>query len=226
MANHEPTETDSRPKQILVASGALLVIVGSLLWIYFKQLKAPKHNVGLHQRVGEVMAEQTAKVVGHKGCVVLLTIPPRGEPELQTQLAAFSRTLKKLGDYEIKERELDPKDQPKYGVGAGLSGRRFVRTVKKEAKADALVSFIGAPKLAEEEIAELTKAPKFIAECRSPDPLPTLFEKHLIQVAVVSRFSFPAPGPSKPKTPQEWFDKRYQVVLADTAPAIQPAEGP
>jgi len=226
MANHEPTETDSRPKQILAIIGAVLVIAASLVWIYYREFKAPKYNVALHQRVGEVMAEQTAKIVGSKGRLVVISIPTRGEPELQTQLTAFHRRLKKLGEYDLKEYELDTKNQPKYGVGAGLSGRRFVRTVLKNAKADAFVSFVGAPKLTDEEAAELKKVPRFIAESRSPDHLPKLFEKKILQVAVVSRFSFPAPGPQKPKTPQEWFDKRFQIVGADSVGAISPAEGP
>src|SRR6266496_4327989 len=96
----------------------------------------------------------------------------------------------------------------------------FVRIVKNNPDTDVLVSFVGAPKLSDEELAELKKVPKFIAESRSTDHLPKLFEKQLIQVAVVSRFTFPAPGPLRPKAAQEWFDKRYQVVAADSIKAI------
>ena len=159
-------------KNALIAIASLLVIAGSASWIYYREFKAPKHDVGLHRRVGEVMAEQTVKLVGTKGRLVLITIPTGPEPELKTQLEAFRATLKKIGNYEIKEHELDTKDQAKYGLGAGLSGRRFVRTVKNNPKADAIISFVGAPKLSDEEIAELTKTPKFIAETRSPDHLP------------------------------------------------------
>lgn len=209
----------------LLATALVLVIAASSGWIYYRLFKAPQHNVALHQRVGEIMAEQTAKAVGPKGQLVLLSIPAGGEPELKTQLEAFRRTLKKLGEYEIKEHDLDPKDQPKYGLGSGLSGRRFVRAVKNNPKADAIVSFVGAPRLSDDELAELTQAPRFIAESRSPDHLPKLFEKHLIAVAIVSRYVFPAPGPRKPKTPQEWFDKRYQIVAADAVGTI-PKPGP
>ena len=211
-------------KNAVIAAGSGLVIVASALWIYYHEFRAPKHNVKLHQRVGEVMAEQTARIAGHKGLVVLLFIPTGSEPELRTQLDAYRKTLKKLGDYQLKEYELDTKDQPKYSIGAGLSGRRFVRTVKKNEKADVFVSFVGAPRLTDEEIAELTKAPRFIAESRSPDHLPKLFEKNLIQVAVVSRFVFPAPGPHKSKTAQQWFDKRYQIITAESVPALPKAE--
>jgi len=213
-------------KNLLLAIGSLLAIAGSASWIYYHEFKAPKHDVRLHQRVGEVMAEQTAKLVGLKGHLVLITIPCGPEPELKTQLDAFHHALNKLGKYEIKTHELDTKDQAKYGLGAGLSGRRFVRTVKNNPKADAIVSFVGAPKLSDEEVAQLAKMPKFIAETKSPDHLPKLFDKELIQVAVASRFVFPAPGPQKPRTPQEWFNKRYQIVAVDSARMIAPSEGP
>ena len=211
-------------KRALTAVISVLAITGSALWIFWSEFKAPKYNVSLHQRVGEVMAEQTAKLVGLKARVVLISIPTAGELELKTQLEAFRKSLKKLGDYDLKEYEMDTKDQPKYGVGTGLSGRRFVRTVNKNEKADVFVSFVGAPEMKDEEIAELKKLPTLIAESRSPDHLPKLFEKKIIQVAVVSRYLFPAPGPRKPKTPQEWFDKRYQIVAAKTVSTIPKPE--
>ena len=214
------SEPPPNTKNGLLALASLLVIAGSAAWIYYREFKAPKHNVALHQRVGEIMAEQTARQVGPNGRLLLLSIPTGGEPELRTQLEAFRRKLKTLGDYDLKEHELDPKDQSKYGLGSGLSGRRFVRAVKNNPKTDALVSFVGAPRLTDEDLAELAKSPKFIAEARSPDHLPKLFEKRLIQAAIVSRFVFPAPGPLHPKTPQEWFDKRYQVITADGVSTI------
>jgi len=214
-----------RTKNALLAIASLLVIACAAAWIYYNQFKAPKHDVGLHQRIGEIMAEQTARLVGSKGRLVLITIPTGPEPELRTQLDAFRRRLKTLGDYDLKEHELDTKDQPKYSLGAGLSGRRFVRTVKNNPKADGIVSFVGAPRLSEEELADLPKVPKFIAESRSPDHLPKLFQKQIIQVAIVSRFVFPAPDPRTPKTPQQWFDKRYQLITADDVKTIPaPAE--
>ncbi len=210
-------------KNLLLAVTSIVAIAGSACWIYFHYFKAPTFNIALNQRVGEVMAEQTAAAVGPKGRILLITIPTSGQAELAAQLDAFNRTLKKLGTYEVKEHELDTKDQPKYGPGTGLSGRRFVRAVKNHSS-DAIVSFVGAPDLSDEQIAELTKIPKFIAESRSPDHLPKLFEKKVIHAAVVSRFTFPAPGPLKPSTSREWFDKRYQVVAADNVPAVIKAE--
>ena len=135
----------SKQKNALLATGAILVIIASSLWIYYHEFRAAKHSVALHQRVGQVLAEQTANLIGKKGYVAIITIDSKEWPELKTQIQAFRETLKKLGEYELHDYELDTKDQPKYGVGSGLSGRRYVRTVKKGEKADIFVSFIGAP---------------------------------------------------------------------------------
>lgn len=209
-------------KHRLLVGMCFAVILASCLWIYFTQIRAAKYNVGLHQRIGEVMAEQTAAVVGKRGRVVCMFIPFREWPEMRTELEAFRATLKKLGEYELKDYELDPKDQPKYGVGSGLSGRRYVRTVKKNQQADAFVSFVGAPKLSDDEIRELTngRKPKLVALSRSTDNLPALFHTQLINVAVVSRYQFPSPGPDNPRTPQEWFTKRFQVVTPESLKAL------
>ena len=156
-------------KRRLTVVALIAVIAGSCAWIYFVQVRATKFNVGLQRRIGEVLAEQTASVVGKKGKVVTMAIDTKEWPELKTQLQAFKTTLKKLGNYELREYEMDTKDQPKYGVGSGLSGRRYVRTVNKNTNASVFVSFIGAPRLSKEEMAELAIKPRFIAESRSVD---------------------------------------------------------
>src|SRR5438309_10914522 len=98
----------TKAKQILTAAVCVLAIAASGLWIYLRDFRAPKYDVALHQRVGEVMAEQTANVTGGKGKIVLMTIPTRGLPELKTELDSFRAALKKLGSLEIKEYEMDP----------------------------------------------------------------------------------------------------------------------
>jgi len=215
---------NSQHKNRVVAGLAIAVIAGSCVWIYFSQFRKTSHNQDLHRYIGEIMADQAAKILGPKGHIVAMAIDTKDWPELKIQTDAFKAKLKKLGQYEIREYEMDTKDQPKYGVGSGLSGRRYVRTVRKNLKADLFVSFIGAPKLTTEEIAELGGKPKLLAESRSGDNLPTLFENKLIVAAVVSRFQFPAPGPEKPHTIAEWFHKRYQIVTPQTVQGLQTRE--
>jgi len=207
----------TKAKEILLLSGSLAAIIGSCLWIYFTQFAQPAFNVPLHQRVGEVLAQETARLIHTQGQVVVVTMDASKEPELKAQMQIFEKTLKKLGPISIKELPVETDDKPHYRTGAGLSSRRFLRILKKSATADAIVSFIGAPRMTEEELAQVDKAPKFVAECRSPDRIKRLFDKKLLQVAVVNRFEYPAPVKHNPKTPKQWFEKYYQVVTAENA---------
>lgn len=204
----------SETKRAATAAALLAFIAVMCAWLYFSQTRAAKQDMGMHQRIGEVLAEQTAGLIGAKGKIVTLAIETKEWPELATQIEAFNSALKKLGTYEVRAYEMDTKEQPKYGAGSGLSGRRYVRTVNKNEDADVFVSFVGAPKLSDEEIAEMKRKPQFVAESRSLENLPNLFRKKLIAVAVVSRFQFPSPGPDNPQTPQDWFAKRFQVITA------------
>jgi len=173
-----------------------------------------------------VLAEQTAQLIGNKGKIVTIAIETKEWPELKTQVESFNKKLATLGKFEVRDHEMDTKDQPKYGVGTGLSGRRYIRTVKKNENADVFVSFIGAPKLDEAERTELEtgKKPKLIAESRGTDYLPNLFKHELIQVAVVSLYHNPTPAPEKPQSPAEWFVSRYQIVTPQTANTLPKPE--
>jgi len=206
-----------RAKEILMAAGSMAVIVASGVWIYFTQFAQPAFNMVLHESVGEVLAQETAKLIQSNGQVVIITMDTSKFPELKTQLRAFEKALKALGPMSVKELPMDTEDKPQYRTGAGLSSRRFLRLLKKTGSAKAIVSFIGAPRMTDEEFAQVEKAPKFIAECRSPDKVKKLFEKNILQVAVINRFDYPAPIKHNPKTPKQWFEKYYQVIKADTA---------
>ena len=207
----------TRTKEILLLCGCLAVIISSWTVIYFTQVKRPGFNVTLHQRVGEVLAQETARLIHTQGQVVIVTMDSRREPELKAQMEVFEKTLKKLGRISIRELPVETEDKPQYRTGAGLSSRRFLRILKKAGTADAIVSFIGAPRMTEEELAQIEKAPKFVAECRSPDRIKRLFDKGVLQVAVINRFEYPAPVKHNPKTPKQWFEKYYQVVTAENA---------
>jgi len=211
----------SNLRNILLAAACLVAIGASLAWIYFTELAPPEVNAALHQGIGQVMAEETSKLLEHKGRVMIVAMEASKAPELNIQLAAFEKTLKKLGAIKIERKfTLETEDKPKYRTGAGLSGRRYLRIVQKSAEAQAIVSFVGAPDLTDDEIAKFEKMPKFVAEVRSVDKLKSLFDKKAIQVAIVSRFEFPAPGTKKPRTPREWFDNRFQIVTATNAASL------
>src|SRR5689334_19413130 len=112
-------------KQKLLALSALVAILGSALWIYRSEFRFPGVNVPLQESVGQVMAEQTSRVMGHSGGLVIVTADTKNAPELKVQIEAFEKQLKQLGGITILERvALDPgEDSSKYRAGAGLSAK-------------------------------------------------------------------------------------------------------
>jgi hypothetical protein len=211
----------NKSRQISLVSICVLAIAGSAAAIWYNQFARPSTATLLHQGVGTIMAEETARILDGSGKIVLLTIDESQAPELKVQIQSFKKRLAGFPKISIeKVRVLETEGQKKYRAGAGLSGRRFVRIVKKDSHADAVVSFVGVPELTEAEVAEIGKPVKFIAEVRAAEKLKPLFDKKLIDVAVVSRFEFPAPGTKKPKTSREWFDNRFQVISAVNASSL------
>ena len=176
---------------------------------------APKFNLPLHRAVSGAMAEEAAKLVNQTGKVVVIAIELAGEPELKAQLDEFERAMKRFPKVNLqKTYKLDTDEKPKYSFGSGLSGRRFARIVNKNPGTDLFVSFLGAPTLSSSELAELKFTPRLLAEARVADKLAKPFEQKILQTAIVSRFQFPNPVKGTPRTQQEWFDQRWQIVTA------------
>src|SRR5437899_4970479 len=87
-------ESSSRgvPRKLTVAA-SLLAIVASGVWIYHYEFSSSDLNVPLHQAVGHVMADETARVAGRHGKIVVVSMDTRTAPELKVQLAAFEKDL-------------------------------------------------------------------------------------------------------------------------------------
>ena len=208
----------SNLKQVAVAAGALLVTAVAGVSIYRTQFAAAQFNLPLHQGIAQVLAEETARLTTNRGQVVVIAIETGNQPELRAQLEEFERALRRFPHITIKETyKLETEGRAKYGLGSGLSARRFVRIVNKNLNAEAFVSFVGAPEMKDVNRQELKRTPLFVAETRSCDELKALFDAKILHAAVVPRFEFPAPVEDTPRTPRAWFDKQYQLVRSQDA---------
>jgi len=202
----------------LVAVGAIVAIVAAGVVIYHNT-RPPKDEVklSLQEAIGEALAEETIKATESKGKIVLITLEEGQSPELDQYVAAFKDRIYDTPVKIARTDHISDEKSGKYGPGSGMSGKRFVRIIKKYPEADAIVSFVGTPDGEDEALKEVTApVPKFIAFSRAPDDIDEMFDDKLLFAAVVPRFEFPAPGPEKPKTKQEMFQKYYQVVRVDT----------
>ena len=204
-------------RQKLLLIGSVLAIALSAIWIYHYQFSSPGFNAPLHQAVGRVMADETTRILGAHGKIVVVTTETRTAPELKLQLEAFEKNLKLHNGIAVQDKVvLDPGENPKYRPGSGLSAKRFLKIARKHPGIDAVVSFVGAPPLSDEDLNQAKAVPKLIAETHSPEKLVKLLDKKILVSAIVPRFEFPAPGPRKPSTGQEWFDRYFQVLTPDS----------
>lgn len=210
----------NKPVVTLVAIAAIVV---SLIFIFMSQCEsAPKVNLKPYLAVSEVLADETAKLVGPSGgsiVVVALDTKKSKMPTVEAQLNAFTAAIKKKGNITIASVEgLSPEKMAEVGPEMGLPSDLFHQVLAKNAGAKAIVSFLGAPMLKDDEIAKLPQAmPKLIAFASFGMGLKKLFDEHVIQVAIVPNFE-PNPNPAKkPSTSREWFDQYYKVVTKETA---------
>ncbi|MCL4786605.1 MAG: hypothetical protein KJ070_07390 [Verrucomicrobia bacterium] len=201
-------------KNFLLAVGAVLVMAACGWFTWQQQFAAPKINVALHQGIGEALAAEVIHALENRGDLLVITMADRDSEILAAQFAAFRNAIQKAGGIRIKDVELiDSDKKDKYGPGLGLSASKLAREVKKNSKKSAIVSFVGLPKLEDEEFAALgARVPPLFVFSRDRDKLSSLLKRQAIQAAIVPRYQFPAPGPEKPRTPREWFVNQYQLI--------------
>ena len=238
--------TDDK-KRIIIIGSLVLIIFAAAGWIYYTQFAASSLRETLHEGVGMVLAQETVTLLNKTGQIVVVTMDGAKAPELKPQMEAFLKKLKRTSQIKIKEQiVLDTEGKSNYGAGMGLSSRRFLRLVKKNAGVDAIVSFEVQAGIAQFQapshvvlgrgraefqllqrkglLQRIHLAARVACGAAHPDRIKKLFDKNVMQVAIVSRFEFPAPGKHNPRSPNQWFEKRFQVVTGKNAKDL-PAHG-
>lgn len=205
-----------KPQQrsILVSALCLLVIALAGGRIWQSQSERTDLNVKLQQGIGERLAVLAVENLAGRGKLAVVTLEPGQSEELDLQFAAFQRALAAHPAVTIEDIDhVDAEGRAKYGPGRGLSARRLQRMIGKYADVDLFVSFIGAPDPDDLKEQPLPAGhPRLLPSARNAKELYELIKLGLVRTAVVPRYEFPAPGPERPRTPSEWFDRHYQVV--------------
>lgn len=219
----------STPKQIVVSIGAVMVIAACAWFTWRTQFAAPKINVRLHQGIGEALAAEVIQFVEKPANIQVITMAEGDSEILAAQFAAFRKAIRRAGGIRLQDVELiDSAKKDKYGPGVGLSASKLAREVKKNSDKAAIVSFVGLPKLDDEELAALgERVPPLFAFSRDAKKLIPLLQRQVLKAAIVPRYQFPAPGPENPRKPEEWFASQYQFIRSAgkvAAPKTKPPE--
>src|SRR5689334_3228156 len=105
--------TASRKTPIIVVA-CLVAIGASWWWMWRANFAGPKRNQELHRTIGRVMAEETIRVLGGRGKILLISIDPKAVPELVWQLDGFNNALDASGGIVIaKTYELESEGKAK-----------------------------------------------------------------------------------------------------------------
>lgn len=208
-----------KPNIILLL--AVLAIAGSLAVLYRTQFQGrPDEATKLPEGLGIAVAEETSKLLGGKGKVVLI-LPKRGtynDPVVEVQRAAFAKTLAQGKGMSLVATEFMEMERPGTMGAGGLDPEPFRQFVHQHAGADAFVTLAGFPEFPKEGLAGLA-GKKFVVVGSASPHLKAMLLGGTVQVAILPR-SRPATDGKKPRTAREWFNFTYEVVTPATAAAL------
>jgi ABC-type sugar transport system substrate-binding protein len=203
----------------IIVSVVAIIAASIMLVIYFRSSGLSSASVAPLAALGEVTAQETAKLLDNKGSIVVVTrdTSQYPAPEFEVRLKAFQRTAKQhgltLAATEAARGETDFTDD---GL---LRSDFYLNLLKKYPDAAAIVSFVGPPALSSQQIRALPQkiSKLIVVSLADVSLLNRLLRSGVIQVAIVNRTG-PAPqSGKKPASTRETFDLYFQVVTADSA---------
>lgn len=215
-------------KKPLITVIAIIAIAASIGSMLFSQCESrPKVNLKPFISVGQVMAEETGKLFpsgGSKVVIIQMDDKQYSGPAATAQIKAFIETCQKEGKVSIAGTEKFALNKGGEGgpvePGMPLPSDFYFQTLEKYPDVGAIVSFVGAPMLRDEELSRLgEKPPKLVAFCQFGMGLKQLFEQQVVHVVICPRFHRSA-DTKKPDTSRDWFDQYYQVVTPETASTL------
>ncbi len=196
---------------------ALLAIAGAVFWIFRSQTGNQKFDLNPYQALGAGTAEETARVVGTRGSVVVVSqdTAESSNAAIDGQLKAFQDTIKKgktLSIAEVVKFKVTPLER--MSTGGAMPREQFMQVLKKHPDLGAVVMFCGFPPLAAQDYTVLKQSGvKVVVASGYMSIYRKLLEAKLIELAIIPRFETAAAS-KPPRTLRDWFDQDFQVITA------------
>ena len=206
---------------------------------YLKRGSAKRSVLKPFEALGTVAAQETAKLVGGQGQIILV-VPDFGgtaNPAFDAQLAAFKREIQKNSGMSIASVEtvqfgvpdaggkqktlkfMEPMaaGRPQVGPQPGQLGQ----LVANYSQVKAIVYFVDLPEFNSADVTAVKQqGTKLVAVSDWRPNYKALFQGNLLQLSVVPRWQpYPETG-KKPKNMQDWFDRSYALVTADNVASV------
>ena len=219
-------------KRTTITTLVLVAIIGVVATLWFK--RGSTSNLKQFEALGEVAAQETAKLIGGSGEIVLI-VPDFGESKNQTQdaqMSSFLNELKRQKGVTIagveKVNLAPPQSSTKPGKlrffepttgGPPLSQPgQLSQLVNTYAQAKAIVAFMDLPPLGDADIPTLKdRGTKLVVVSDYKDGYKALLQAEVLHLAIVPRWEpLPETG-KKPRTMKDWFDRSYTVITPEKA---------
>lgn len=178
-------------------------------------------NLQPSHAVGEVLADELARVLGGDGKVVLIgRAGSRQQPEAKgAQLASLEAVLRRRGSPQLAATEWLPKPPPASMDSGGISAEQLLGFFIRNKDANAFVIFAGLPGLSPDLAADISaRSIKLLAVCGySPNVRNWLTSRALV-AAVVPRWDDLSVGAAAPQKPADWFQREFQLLTPENVP--------
>jgi len=202
-----------RIKDLMVAMLAVGAAAVSLYFVFAG--RSEKVNVDTYEVLGAVTAEETAKLLGNKGQVLVMARDAGADknPSVEAELKAFRRTLKKHPGLGVVTEKVQVTPMLMMATGGGVPPEQLFKALETHANVGAVVLFFAFPQLADSELEALEKSGVKIVVVSSLRPgYQRLLERRAIHLAIVPRPDAAPPGAQAARTLRERFDQEYLVI--------------
>jgi hypothetical protein len=211
-----------RTRDVLIGTVA---VAAAAVSIYFALGgRSQKIDFDTYSVLGAVTAEETAKLIGNKGQVVVMVrdTGANKNPSVEAELKAFQQVLKSQKGISVLIENIKIPPMQMMATGGGVPPDQFLKTLETHAGVGALVLFMGFPQLTDSELEVLKKSgAKTVVACPLRPGDQQLIERDYINLALVPRSEEPSPNASAPRTVRERFDREFMILTA-AAGARQP----
>ena len=198
---------------IAVASVALAV------FLFRRQSSGPAMNLRPSVAVGEVLAEETSRLLGGKGNIVVIgrVSAKEGQSAGNEQITSLGAAMRRRASPKIGATEWLPQP-PRLSMNASdVTTEQLVALLEKHPEANAFVVFAGLPPLSPPLAEKLTaRSLKLLAVCGYGTTVRRWLEAQVLAAAVVPRFGELPPGTSAPKTAKDWFSQEFELLTPES----------
>ncbi len=201
---------------------AILVIAGAVAWIYRSQSgSSQKFDLNPYHALGAGVAEETVKLLGNKGSVVVMSPDTSAfkNAAIDGQLDSFQKTLAKSGLTIAATVKFKLTPMERMATGGAVPRDQFLQVLQSHPNVGAVVLFCAFPPLASQDYDALTKSgAKVVVASGYVSFYRKLLEAQVIHLAIVPQFDRPATPGNPPQTLRGWFEQEFLVITsANTA---------